>query len=93
MMSKERKIIETINALQKSTEDYKDYVRNLPTEINKNQANQLILNSRNHRHVVNTHLAELDKLLNTLSPEKKKVDGNKNKPKNPFEDFLSKGHF
>ena len=94
-MMTERKIVETINALQKSTEEYKDYVRNLPTEINKKQANQLILNSRNHRHIVNTHLAELNKLLNVLSPEEKKNEKKEDETTDWFKDMFTgkKGHF
>ena len=88
-MEKERKIIKSINALQKSLNDYKDYNQNLPTEINKNQANQLLMNSRNHRHIINEHLVELDKLIKALSPKDSvKPEENKSNPfKNPMDKF------
>lgn len=60
MENKERKIVKSITALQKSLFDYKNFIKQLPFEINKNTANTI---------VTYQHIIEQFKLISKLNPE------------------------
>lgn len=68
-MEKERKIIKSINSLQKSLFEYKLFVKSLPFEISTKTSNKLILET--FKNVISTyqHLIETFKLIGNLNPE------------------------
>lgn len=73
-MEKERKIIKSINALQKSLFEYKQHIKQLPIEINRSEANILTHESAKNLLHTYSHLAELFSLISVLHPDILKGD-------------------
>lgn len=69
MENKERKIVKSITALQKSLFEYKNFIKQLPFEINKNTANKLVLEASKNMIVTYQHIIEQFKLISKLNPE------------------------
>jgi hypothetical protein len=69
-MQKERKIIKSATSLQKSLFEFKAFVRELPIEISKEQANKLTIKTAKNLIESFSHFSELMRLIKSLNPEK-----------------------
>ena len=68
MDNKERKIILSATKLQKSIFDFKLFVKDLPKEITREQADKLAIEAAKNISETYTHLGELIRLVKQLKP-------------------------
>lgn len=68
-MEKEKKIVASINKMQKSLFEYKQFVKNYPTQISRDDADKLAVETAKNLYETFSHLQELKVLFMLLKPD------------------------